>query len=133
MTKKHAAILTAALAFAVGPAPVVLRLAGWFPPNGSPALVPLLAVFVTVYVALLITTSILASSMIADVVEDSETSTGRRSEGIFFASITFVGKCVSGLGVFLSTVLLSVVGFPRQASPGTVDPAVVTELAGGVE
>ena len=129
MTKKRAAIMIAAFAFVIGPAPVMLRLAGFFPPKGSPALVPLLGAFYTVYIGLLITASILAASMVADVVEDSETSTGRRSEGIFFASLTFVGKCVSGLGVFLATVVLWIVGFPSGARPGEIDLAIVTRLA----
>ena len=65
--------------------------------------------------------------MIADVVEDSELSTGRRSEGTFFAANSFVQKCVSGIGIFASTLLLGMIGFP-QAKPGEVAPEVVRDL-----
>jgi Na+/melibiose symporter-like transporter len=64
----------------------------------------------------------------ADVVEDSELSTGRRSEGVFFAASSFVQKSVSGVGIFASTLLLGAIGFPRGAKPGEVDPAVVRAL-----
>ena len=126
--KKRGAVGVAGLAILVSPAPIVLRLLGAFPPNESAALVPTLFAFSTVSVALIITAAILVSSMVADVVEDSETTTGRRSEGIFFAARSFAAKAVSGIGVFLSTILLGVIGFPEGARPGEVDPAVIRNL-----
>jgi Na+/melibiose symporter-like transporter len=126
--KKAGAIRTALLLMIVAPVPVVLRLIGWFPANGSPALVPLLFVANLAAVMLIIVFSVMMSSMIADVVEDSEMTTGRRSEGTFFAANSFVQKAVSGIGVFLSTVLLSAIGFPSDAKPGAVDPQVVRTL-----
>ena len=83
----------------------------------------------TVLVTLFIISSILVASMVADVVEDSEVTTGRRSEGIFFAVNAFVQKSVSGIGIFTSTLLLNAIHFPRNAQPGTVDPIVVRNLA----
>jgi GPH family glycoside/pentoside/hexuronide:cation symporter len=50
------------------------------------------------------------------------------AEGLFFAANSIVQKCVSGLGVFVSGLLLSVVHFPKGADPSTIDPAVVTHL-----
>jgi Na+/melibiose symporter-like transporter len=126
--KKRAAIATATTALVLGPMPITLRLLGLFPANGAPALVPLLALFTTVNVTLLISAEIFLSSMVADVVEDSERETGRRSEGIFFAARTFAAKLVSGMGVFLSSVLLAAVGFPQGAQPGEVDPQVIRNL-----
>jgi GPH family glycoside/pentoside/hexuronide:cation symporter len=126
--KKPAAIVVSLAAIALGPAPVLLRLAGAFPPNGSPVLVPTLLVVNTTVVTLLITSSILTASMLADVVEDSEVSTGRRSEGLFFAATSLMQKAVSGIGVFASTLVLTAIGFPRDARPGAVDPAVVQRL-----
>jgi len=126
--KKRAAIGTAITAISIGPLPVIARLLGLFPENGSPLLLPLLFVFNAVSIALIITFSILAASMIADIVEDSEVVTGRRSEGVFFAASSFVQKSVSGTGVFLSTLLLSAIGFPSDAQPGEVDADVVRRL-----
>ncbi|HZR83360.1 MAG TPA: MFS transporter [Candidatus Binatia bacterium] len=126
--KKPAAVLTGVGAAALGPLPILLRLLGAFPANGSPALVPTLLVVNGTFVTLIILSSILVSSMLADVVEDSEITTERRSEGLFFAANGFVQKSVSGVGIFASTVLLSLVGFPAGAKPGEVDPAVVRQL-----
>jgi Na+/melibiose symporter-like transporter len=66
--------------------------------------------------------------MIADVVEDSQLSTGRRSEGLFFAASSFIQKAVSGIGVFLSSLLLAAVQFPTHARPGAVDPVILRNL-----
>jgi GPH family glycoside/pentoside/hexuronide:cation symporter len=126
--KRAGAMLTSVLALVLGSAPIVLRLAGLFPANDSSVLVPTLVVFNVVTVALFITTNILAASMIADVVEDSEVTTGRRSEGVFVAANAVAQKAVSGIGIFASSLLLGFVGFPRDAKPGQVDPAVVRQL-----
>ena len=79
-------------------------------------------------VALIITTAILVDSMIADVVEQSQIRTGRRSEGVFFAARSFVRKSVSGIGVLMATTLLTLVDFPGDAQPGSVDAATITDL-----
>ena len=127
--KKPAAIRTALAAAIVGPSPLILRLFGLFPANHSPWLLPTLLVTNTLVVTLIIVSSILIASMLADVVEESELTTGRRSEGVFFAANAFVQKSVSGVGIFASTILLSAIGFPQGAKPGEVDPTVVRNLA----
>ena len=126
--KKPAAVGSAMAAGLFGQAPITLRLFGLFPANHSSALMPTLLVINTVVVTLYIIASILGSSMVADTVEDSEIKTGRRSEGLFFAANSFVQKSVSGAGIFASTVLLSLIGFPRGAKPGDVSPEVVRNL-----
>ncbi len=126
--KKPAAVWVSALAAVLAPVPIVGRLLGLMPPNGSPALVPALFVFTAVEVALIVTASILMSSMVADTVEDSEITTGRRSEGVFFAARSFVAKAVHGIGVLTATLLLSVIDFPRDARPGEVEAEVIADL-----
>jgi GPH family glycoside/pentoside/hexuronide:cation symporter len=126
--KKPAAIGVSMAAVAVGPMPVVLRLLGLFPPNGSPTLLWILLGFNLVTITLIIMSSILTASMVADIVEDSEVATGRRSEGVFVAANSFVQKATSGIGIFASSLLLGVIGFPRDAKPGQVDPGVVRML-----
>lgn len=126
--KRHAAIAVSATGMLLLPLPIVLRLFDVFPANGSPALLPTLLCTNTVAVTLIIMSGILIASMVADIVEDSEVQTGRRSEGVFFAANSFVQKSVSGIGIFTSTLLLRAIGFPSDARPGTVDPAVVRSL-----
>lgn len=128
MGKKKGAALMAGLAVIVGLAPYVLRLLGAFPENGDPATLPLVFAFFTVATGLGICPMILTGSMLADVIEDSEMKTGHREEGLFFAGNLFMQKCVTGIGTFAAGSLITLVGFPQNAVPGQVDPAVIDRL-----
>tara|TARA_B100001057_G_scaffold152951_1_gene153115 strand:+ start:1196 stop:2650 length:1455 start_codon:yes stop_codon:yes gene_type:complete len=127
--KKRGAIAVGILAFTVNPAPIVLRLFGLMPENGDPLLFPLYLVIIVVDVALIIVYQTLGSSMIADLVEDAEVRTNKRSEGVFFASVTFIRKTTQGLGVVAAGWLLSSSGFPEGATPDEVPMSVVLDLA----
>ncbi len=126
--KRNAAILSKTLAFAIGVTPITLSLLGLFPENGHPAVLPILFIQTMVSVTFASIAAVLHSSMIADVVEATELRNGRRSEGLFFAANIFVAKAVSGIGIFASSMVLLVIGFPEQAVPGEVSEAVVRNL-----
>ena len=126
--KKRGAILVGIIAFTVAPAPVVLRLLGVMPENGSAALFPIVLLAVMVETTLVITLSILTSSMMADLVEDSEIRTARRSEGVLFAAATFARKAVQGFGVLAASAVLAVVQFPKGVAPGQVPEETVFRL-----
>ncbi len=111
------------------PLPIILRLVGFWPENDSEWLLPLLMLHGLLDVGIMIMAGILISSMIADIVEDSQKKTGRRSEGLFFAGQTFASKVVHGFGVFATGVILSAINFPRDALPGEVTAGVLTTLA----
>jgi len=74
---------------------------------------------------------VLSSSMMTDVVEASQSETGRRSEGLFFAGYFFMQKCATGIGIFAAGIILSLAAFPRSASPGEVPAGVLESLALG--
>lgn len=126
--KKKGAIALFLVGFVISSAPLVLRLIGWFPANGAPSLVPVLFVFAAIGLAMTVGSSILTISMLSDIVEDSELKTGRRSEGLFFAGASFLQKAASGLGLFVSGLMLRLVDFPVHATPGQVDPQIVRNL-----
>jgi GPH family glycoside/pentoside/hexuronide:cation symporter len=126
--KKRSAMALILVGFGLTTTPIVLRLAGAFPPNGSPLIFPMLFVFNALGTGLAIAGNILFSSMIADVVEDSELRTGRRQEGLFFAAAAFVAKAVTGMGIFASSLMLASIHFPAGAKPGQVAPEVVRGL-----
>lgn len=127
-SKPGIATVAVVLAVAIVTAPYWLRLAGLFPEPGSPALLPMLLLFFAGGTALNVTAFILGASMMADVVEDSEARTGRRSEGVFFAGSFFVQKCTSGIGIFAAGAILAVAGFPDKATPGQVPAATIDRL-----
>ncbi|MFT3975634.1 MAG: MFS transporter [Sphingomonas bacterium] len=112
----------------IGTLPYWLRLAGWFPEVGNPWLNPLLFLIGGTATACGVTAYILGASMLADVVEDSEVRTGRRSEGVFFAGGFFVQKCTSGIGIFVCGLILAAAAFPAKAVPGQVPVQTLDRL-----
>jgi len=107
--------------------PYVLRLAhvlpepGW---NRVAVLYPLFAVGVCLTVCSFIT----GASMMADVVEESQSRTGRRNEGVFFAGSFFVQKCTSGLGIAVGGGILALAGLQDKVDPAAASTAKVDHL-----
>lgn len=108
--------------------PYVLRLNGFFPAPGQPLLLPILFSFIALHTMCGVSSTMLGASMMADVAEDSESKTGRRSEGVFYAGSFFVQKCCSGLGIFAAGLILHLSGFPEGAKPGSVPIAAIDRL-----
>ena len=126
--KKVAAICITTVAVVMAPMPYILRMLDWFPANGTDLLFWSILTFNGLEVTLIICSSILVAAMIADVVEESEVSTGRRSEGTFFAANSFAQKAVSGIGVIVAGQILAIVQFPTQAGLGEVPVETVYDL-----
>ncbi|KQT32858.1 sodium:melibiose symporter [Sphingomonas sp. Leaf412] len=128
MSKPKAACIAAICGALIGTTPYWLRLAGVFPGLDNPAMLPTLFAFAALSTACGVTAYILGASMLADVVEDSEVRTGRRSEGVFFAGGFFIQKCTSGIGIFVCGLILAAAGFPAKAVPGQVPVATLDRL-----
>jgi Na+/melibiose symporter-like transporter len=126
--KKRGAIIVGISAFTIAPTPVVLRLLGMMPENGDPMVFPIVWLAFITEITLVITLSILTSSMMADLVEDSEIRTARRSEGILFAAATFARKAVQGFGVLAASAVLALVQFPKGVAPGQVPDETIYRL-----
>jgi Na+/melibiose symporter-like transporter len=126
--KKRGAIIVGIIAFTTAPAPVALRLLGVMPENGDPLLYPIILVTTVVDLALIISTQILMQSMVADLVEDGEIRTTRRSEGVFFAAVTFTRKSVQGFGVLAASLVLAITQFPKGVAPAQVPPETIFRL-----
>ena len=92
-------------------------------------LLPLLLADRLVSDTLAIVVLIMFSSMLTDVVEDSEIKTKRRSEGLFFAALAFVSKATTGVGALIGGQMLRLVAFPEHANPDTIDTRVLHNLA----
>jgi GPH family glycoside/pentoside/hexuronide:cation symporter len=115
------------LAFTHGP--IVLRLLNLLPPNHSTAILPILMGASTVSGILAMGGWILSSSMIADITEESQLKTGRRSEALLYYADQLLNKVVSGMATILPGLLLAFVAFPPHATPATLDPAIMRHLA----
>ena len=112
----------------LSPALIGLRLLGVLPDNDWPYLFPLVMFWVGIMIAIYIMFSIMQSSMLADVVEQSQIKTGRREEGLFFAARTFSQKAATGIGTFMVGIMLDVISFPKNLKPGEVSEDVLFDL-----
>ena len=108
--KKRAAMAALFGAIFLYPIPYLLTLAGYWPASGSWASLMIYSCFVMSEVVGFIVGGVMLDSMMADVVEDSEVKTSRRSEGLFYAARSFAGKAVSALGIVLAGSIVSLVG-----------------------
>lgn len=129
--KKRGAIWTGVLAFALAPMPVFLRLLGLLPPNDTELLYYIILTVTVFDVSLIIAFQMLVGSMVADIVEDSEIQTGRRSEGIFFAGISFIRKLSQGAGVLTASVILSIAGVAAGTAPELISEGSTRTLGLG--
>ena len=118
--KKKGALIIGSIAFFGAPLPVLLRLLDVLPENGDPALFWIIFVIHIIDVGLIICYQILATAMMADLVEQSELRTGNRAEGMFFAAATFMRKCGEGAGVVIAGFIIAGVGLPTGAAQGEV-------------
>ncbi|MCA3696546.1 MFS transporter [Aquidulcibacter sp.] len=126
--KKQGAMIIGLVAFLGAPLPIVLRLLGVMPENGDPSLFWIVMLANMVDTGLIICFQILSASMLADLVEDAEIKTGRRSEGIFFAASTFIRKSVQGLGVITAGFVLAAAQFPAGVKPDQIPAEALTRL-----
>ena len=108
--------------------PIGLRLLGVMPENGTNLLFGILVVDFMANGAMAIMTGVMLQSMIADVVEDAEVKTGRRSEGLLMSADNLFKKLVSGVGVFISGSVLALIHFPENAQRGKVDPEIIQSM-----
>jgi len=113
--KKRGAMIVGLFAFVGAPVPIVLRLLDVLPPNGTDFIFWFVTITNVVDIGLIIAFQILFASMIADLVEESELQTGRRSEGVFTSAETFIKKSVQGFGVMAATMVLTLAQVPRGA------------------
>lgn len=108
--------------------PVVLRLLGLGPVNGSPTLMPYLLFFVFTFYLAVAMLMISALSALGDVADEHELNTGLRQEGVFFAARTFFAKMSNSFGHVIGGAAIDLIHFPVGAKPGEVAHDVVSKL-----
>ena len=55
------------------------------------------------------------SSMMADIADEHELTTGKRNEGIFFGAFAFMNKAATGIGSGLGGAVLDLIDWPTGA------------------
>ncbi|MEM7432516.1 MAG: MFS transporter [Pseudomonadota bacterium] len=126
--KKHVAIFAMSTAALVNLLPIALRLIGFFPENGTTALLWIMVVAGFFETILFLTYDIAWQSMVSDLTERTQLETGRRNEGVISSTMAFVGKCADGLGVYIAGLLLALIAFPTETDVSDVADDVVFDL-----
>ncbi|MCX9147264.1 MFS transporter [Erythrobacter sp. WG] len=126
--KARAAAVTAVAGTIIGLMPYALLLAGVWPTIGSNASTYLFYGFLLCANALATTAVVSATSMIAEVVEAFEETTGRRAEASFYSGNWLIQKCATGGGIFLTGQIIAFSGLPANADPGSVAPGVIADF-----
>jgi glycoside/pentoside/hexuronide:cation symporter, GPH family len=129
--KRSTGVVTAVLGMVFWVVPFILRHFGMWWTEGSVPSTLVLFGFIFVSNVLSVAAMISVSSMVADVVEASEQTTGRRSEGTFFAGSFFMQKCATGLGILATALLLDRAGLRPNSIPGEVPAGVIDQIALG--
>lgn len=126
--KKGMAILMFMGAALVNATPILARLLGLFPENGSDTLFWIMmgAGFFETLLFLLLDS--LLVSMTSDLTEQNELKTGRRNEGVILSTLSFLQKCAGALGTLLGGLIIDLIAFPENAIVGEVDPEVLFDL-----
>ncbi|MFC3079189.1 MFS transporter [Phenylobacterium terrae] len=127
--KRSTAMLLGLGGITVSLSPIVLRLMGLMPPNGSDALLWILAAAQFLATSGISGAAIMLTSMLADTVEENQVKTGRRSEALLLSADSTLQRLAQGLSVIIPGALLTAVGFPEGAKPGQVDPQILNNLA----
>lgn len=123
---KRATIVVAAIVVAIAEAlPVILRVLGVFPENGSSSLFPSILAYHAIGSGALSILNISVMSALADVADENEVEYGQRQEGVLYSARSFFSKADRALGTFLAGVTLDIIAFPSGVKPGEVDPEIV--------
>ncbi len=68
-------------------------------------------------------------SALADIADENELKYGIRQEGVLYSTRTFFARIDQALGTALAGWVLALIMFPAKATPGAVDPGVLSNLA----
>ena len=108
--------------------PFNLRIFGLFPENGDPLLLGTYLIFTTIAYTFLWTSMSLVNSMMADVVDEYESITNQRHEGLFFSTMSLAYKLTVGLGYFFAGILLKLISFPTQTEIENIPSEIISKL-----
>lgn len=87
-----------------------------FPSNGTDLIWWVILLHTAITDFLSVMGFVLVISMAFDVVENSQTKTGRRDEGLFLSGPGLIQKVLTGLGLFILGIVLQFIGFDTKGS-----------------
>jgi GPH family glycoside/pentoside/hexuronide:cation symporter len=127
--KKRAALTTFFMSIFCVTIPIAARLAGVMPPNSSPWVLRILIIDSIATGLFSIIGFVIVTAMLADVVEEAQVKSGKRSEGVLFAADSLLRKITTSFAAIFPGLIIAGVGLSKTDKPGHVDPAILTHLA----
>ena len=104
---------------------IILRLIGFFPPNGHVSIVPAVTITNAIAYTGWGVCSAITASMIADITDEHERVHWVRQEGIYYGASSLMAKVASGFGSFVAGIITDVSGVAGLSDPALVDPIVL--------
>ena len=126
--KKSIILVCAVVSLLDGITLINLRFFDLLPDNGDPRLLMILVGMGVLAVAIAVIQGVISASLLADVLDQHELHTGYRQEGMFNAALSFSGKAVSGVGIMLGGLLMTLIEFPTQVDPSQVPEEMIFRL-----
>jgi len=96
------------------PAAFIFYNLGLTPVNGSYELVMFISSFLIILITFNIIGNMVRDSMVGDIADEVELDSGKRQEGILFATVGFMQKLNTGLGSFFAGQVLNFINFDRS-------------------
>ncbi len=126
--KKHILMFCAIVSLVDGIVLINLRFFDVLPDNGTSLLLIILVTATTFSAAIGAVYGIIGASVVADTLDDHALRTGYRQEGMFNAGLSFAGKAVSGVGIVLGGLIISLIQLPIGVAPSDVSAEVIFRL-----
>ena len=98
----------------IAPAAFIFYNLGLTPENGSYELVMFISSFLIILITFNIIGNMVRDSMVGDIADEVELDSGKRQEGILFATVGFMQKLNTGLGSFFAGQVLNFINFDRS-------------------
>ena len=98
----------------IAPAAFIFYNLGLTPENGSYELVMFISSFLIILITFNIIGNMVRDSMVGDIADEVELESGKRQEGILFATVGFMQKLNTGLGSFFAGQVLNFINFDRS-------------------
>ena len=98
----------------IAPAAFIFYNLGLTPNKGSYELVMFISSFLIILITFNIIGNMVRDSMVGDIADEVELDSGKRQEGILFATVGFMQKLNTGLGSFFAGQVLNFINFDRS-------------------
>jgi glycoside/pentoside/hexuronide:cation symporter, GPH family len=126
---KRRTVAVAVAVYCIGPAlPLMLGYGGVLSAQ-TPYLLPILIAFSLLQHLPYCVMSTTVLSTFADIADENELRFGARQQGILYSTQTFFARIDQAIGAALAGTALTLIAFPRSATPGHVAPQVLSHLA----